>query len=197
MAENVIEKPQQQEAERTSPLARIPIWLFQTVVIVALAVVVGISTFSVYQEAIADAEEERAELIAEDDTEGAEAVEVEFDIEDAYRWWAWGIIFVVMAQVYYFGTRADLAFASIVQIGLIVLLTVSFALMTQRVERDVFRVGIFSLIIFTLVQVAFGNIDPQANFWKSMRGLLIAAVIIAALVGFSIWLTPYLINLGS
>ncbi|MEL6151229.1 MAG: hypothetical protein AAFV33_00265 [Chloroflexota bacterium] len=196
MTENVIEKPVHDEVPR-SPLAQVPMWLFQTAVVVAMAIVIAVSTYFVYQEAVADMEEERAELIAEDDEASAAEVELDFDIEDAYRFWAWGILFVVMAQVYYFGSRANLAFASIVQIGLIILLVVSFTLMTQRVERDVFRVGIFSLIIFTLVQVAFGNIDPQANFWKSMRGLLITAVIIGAVVGFSIWLTPYLINLGS
>ncbi len=198
MTDSVMGAPEVPESPRRvlDPLAKVPMWMFQAVVILVAAVAVGVSTFTVYQEAVADAEEERQELLAEDDQEGAAEVEVDFDIEDAYRFYAWTIIAVVIAQVAYYGARQHMPFASVVQIGLIVLLVVSFALITQQVERDVFRVGVFSLIIFTLIQVAFGNIPPQANFRQSMIGLIIAAVIIAAVVGFSIWLVPNLIRLG-
>jgi amino acid transporter len=198
MAENVMGVPKVPNKPRRAldPLAKVPMWLFQAIVIAAVAIAAGASTYSVYQEAVADAEEDRQELIDEGDPEGAAEVEVDFDPEDAYRFYAWIIIFAVMTEVAYFGARQSMPFASVVQIGLIVLLTVSFALITQQVERDVYRVGVFSLIIFTLVQVAFGNIPPQTNIRNSMIGLLITAVVIAAVVGFSIWLAPTLIRLG-
>ena len=43
MTENVIEKPVHDEVPR-SPLAQVPMWLFQTAVVVAMAIVSAVST---------------------------------------------------------------------------------------------------------------------------------------------------------
>lgn len=163
-------------------LARIPFWLAQVLIIGGLVAGMAITA----QMAAAEAAAEAAAAEEEND----------FELEDVYGTWAWLIIIATVAEMVYVSSLQRLSFASAVQISLIVLLTVTFALMTQRVERDIFEVGIFALIIFTLIQVVFGNISPQANFRESMVGLAIGSVIIAALVGFSIWLVPFLIQLG-
>jgi hypothetical protein len=87
-------------------------------------------------------------------------------------------------------------FASVMQVLLIVGLTVSFLLIAQKFSDDVYRYGVLMLIVLTLIQIAFGNISPQANFGRSMVGLAITAVIIAAVVGLAIFLVPYLIEMG-
>ncbi len=185
----------------TPPLGNFKAWQFHAALAVMLAVVMVISTIVVYQEAVADAAEDTAEAIAEaeeagEDVSAVEPVEVDFEIEEAYKYWAAGLIFLTIAEVIFYGVRRGWPFATTVQVGLIILLTLSFILITQRVERDVFQYGAFALIVFTLFQVVFGNISPEANFRQSMVGLLIGAVIISVVVGIAIWLVPYLIELG-
>lgn len=165
-----------------SPLHRISPWMAHAAVVIF--VLVGF--FITYNGALA---EETAKA-----TEAGEAVE--FEIEDVYGSWALIILAAAFMESAFFGFRQRWAFASVIQISLIVLLAISFLLISQRVERDVFNVGVLSLIFFTLFQIAFGNISPQANLRQSLQGVVIAAVIIGAVVGFSVWLVPYLIQLG-
>lgn len=135
--------------------------------------------------------------VADAAAEGAATIEeFSFAIEDVYGSWAWLIIAAVFAETIFFGMRRSLSFASTMQISLIIMLTLTFLLMAQQIERDIYNTGVFALIILTLLQIAFGNISPEANFRKSMVGLIIAAAIITAIVGLSIWLAPILIQLG-
>ena len=87
-------------------------------------------------------------------------------------------------------------FASIAKSVLIALLGVTFVLITQQQDRSIYRLGITLLIVFTLFQVAFGNIPAEWNFRQSVVGLVIAAVIIGALIFISIQLVPTLVALG-
>jgi len=73
---------------------------------------------------------------------------------------------------------------------------VNFILIAQQIDRDIFGVGVFALIIFTLIQIAFSNIPPDSNVRKSLAGVLITAVVLTAIILFSIWLVPSLILLG-
>lgn len=88
------------------------------------------------------------------------------------------------------------AFASKVQLALIVLIMCCFVLIIQRVNKDVYGYAVIALIGLTLLQIAFGNIPAEANWKTSLLGLLIAAIIIGLIVAFSIWIAPYLLQLG-
>lgn len=129
------------------------------------------------------------------ETASAEA-ESEFELEDVYAVWAQLLFIAVAIEMMFFGLRRGWAFASSVQVALIVLLVVSFALMTQEVERDVYEVGIIGLVIITLIQIPFGNIPPTANFRNSMLGLVVGLAILTVVVVLSIALVPTLIGLG-
>jgi len=87
-------------------------------------------------------------------------------------------------------------FASRVQLLLIILITICFILITQRFEKDIYGYAVIALIIITLFQIAFGNIPPESNWKLSLFGVVIAATIIGAIVAISIWIAPYLIQLG-
>jgi fucose 4-O-acetylase-like acetyltransferase len=88
------------------------------------------------------------------------------------------------------------AFAANVQLALIVLMLVSFVLMAQQYDRSIYSLGLNALIVFTLLQIVFGNIPSHFNFRQSMVGVIIGAVIISAIVILSINLVPSLLMLG-
>ena len=44
--------------------------------------------------------------------------------------------------------------------------------------------------------MVFGNVAPEAGFARSMKQLVIGLVIVAAVFGLGIVLTPALVNLG-
>jgi hypothetical protein len=134
-----------------------------------------------------------SQAAAEAATAGEES---SFELDDMYETWSWIIVIGTFATATVYGLKQRWSFASTIQIALIIVLTVNFILIAQTIDRDIFGVGIFALIIFTLIQIAFGNISPQANFRQSMIGLVIAAVIISVVIGLSIWLAPSLVQLG-
>jgi len=88
------------------------------------------------------------------------------------------------------------SFASVMQALLIGLLTLSFALITQRSSNDVYRWGILLLIVSTLFQMAFGNIPSKTGFIRSVLYLGVAAILIGGIVWLSIALVPTLLDLG-
>jgi hypothetical protein len=87
-------------------------------------------------------------------------------------------------------------FASNMQFILIWCMLLSFILITQQWDRSAYRLGILTLIGFTLLQIAFGNIPPRFNFVKSILSVALAAVIIGSIVWLSINLVPSLIEIG-
>jgi hypothetical protein len=87
-------------------------------------------------------------------------------------------------------------FASIMQAILVVWLLLSIALIGQQADLFLYRVGLISLGISTVTQIAFGNILPTANFTQSMRMFAIILTITAALFALSAALVPYLAALG-
>jgi len=87
-------------------------------------------------------------------------------------------------------------FASISQLILIILLSISFLMITQQFSKDIYYWGVLSLVVLTLFQIAFGNIPPSSNWKTSLMGVVIAAVIIGALVFVSIQLVPTLLQIG-
>jgi hypothetical protein len=83
-----------------------------------------------------------------------------------------------------------------IQLILILLLPISFILIAQQFSRDLYRIGVLSLIVLTLFQIAFGNIPARYNWKQTLLSVIAAALIIGALVFLSINLVPTLIRIG-
>ena len=87
-------------------------------------------------------------------------------------------------------------FAAIVQGILVILLAVSFAMITQQFNEAIYRLGFLLLIASTFVQIVFGNLPPEADLKQSLKFTAIVFGIIAIVFGLGIFLAPYLVNLG-
>jgi hypothetical protein len=87
-------------------------------------------------------------------------------------------------------------FAAIVQGILVILLVLSFAMITQQFYETIYRMGFLLLIASTFVQIAFGNLPPEANFKQSVKLTAVVFAIIAIVFGLGIFLAPHLVNLG-
>jgi uncharacterized membrane protein YccC len=83
-----------------------------------------------------------------------------------------------------------------IQLILILLLPVSLVLIAQQANRDLYRVGVLSLIVLTLFQIAFGNIPARYDWKRTLLSVIIAAAIIGGIVFLSINLVPTLIRIG-
>jgi hypothetical protein len=87
-------------------------------------------------------------------------------------------------------------FASVMHLALVILLLVSFALITQQRSRTLYQIGFMLLVSSTFVQIVFGNVPPSANFKRSMKFLGVGLTIITAVFALGIIVTPCLVNLG-
>jgi hypothetical protein len=87
-------------------------------------------------------------------------------------------------------------FASVMHLALVILLLVSFVLITQQRSRTLYQIGFMLLVSSTFVQIVFGNVPPSANFKRSMKFLGVGLTIITAVFALGIIVTPFLVNLG-
>ena len=87
-------------------------------------------------------------------------------------------------------------FAAIVQGILVILLAISFAMITQQINETLYRIGFLLLIASTFVQIVFGNLPPEADFKQSLKFTIIVFGIIAIVFALGIFLAPHLVNLG-
>ena len=87
-------------------------------------------------------------------------------------------------------------FAAVVQGIIVILLALSFAMITQQFNETIYRLGFLLLIASTFVQIVFGNLPPEANFKQSLKFTAIVFGIIAIVFGLGIFLAPHLVNLG-
>jgi hypothetical protein len=87
-------------------------------------------------------------------------------------------------------------FASVMHLALVILLLVSFVLITQQGSRTLYQMGFMLLVASTFVQIVFGNVPPSANFKRSMKFLGVGLIIITAVFALGILVTPFLVNLG-
>ena len=88
------------------------------------------------------------------------------------------------------------SFASVMHLALVILLLVSFVLITQQQSRSLYQIGFMLLVSSTFVQIVFGNVPPSANFKRSMKFLGVGLTIITAVFALGIIVTPFLVNLG-
>ena len=87
-------------------------------------------------------------------------------------------------------------FAAMMQGILVILLALSFAMITQQFNETIYRLGFLLLIASTFVQIVFGNLPPEANFKQSIKFTAVVFLIIAIVFGLGIFLAPHLVNLG-
>ena len=87
-------------------------------------------------------------------------------------------------------------FAEILHAILIILMLLSFLLITQQESKSLYQLGFILLIISTFVQIVFGNVPPTANFKQSMTLLGIGLAIVVTVFILGIILAPHLVNLG-
>jgi hypothetical protein len=87
-------------------------------------------------------------------------------------------------------------FAARMQLALIGLMGLSFALLTQQTNKGVYQAGFLLLIVSALLQIIFSNIPSSASFKKSMLYLVIGMVILGGVFVLGIVIAPSLVNLG-
>lgn len=87
-------------------------------------------------------------------------------------------------------------FAEVLHAILIILMLLSFILITQQASKTLYQMGFVVLVASTFVQIVFGNVPPTANFRQSMKLLGIGLAIVAAIFILGIFLAPHLVNLG-
>jgi len=87
-------------------------------------------------------------------------------------------------------------FTSVMQLLLVLLMLLSILLIGQRVEFAGYKIGLILLTITAFSQIAFGNIQPSANFGQAMKMYAIYMGITAAIFILSIALAPVLVGLG-
>lgn len=138
--------------------------------------------------------------LSESGAQAAEAAaagtESEFEISDVFQPWSWIILAGTFVITVSHSLTQGMPFASVIQYSLIILMLVCFAMIAQQVDRDFYRVGVTGLIFFTLLQIGYGNISPDAGFRKAMIGTVMTLIILTFIVWLSISLVPWLIELG-
>ena len=90
--------------------------------------------------------------------------------------------------------RRGMPFAARFQGLLIIVMFVSLALIAQQWTKTLYQIGLPLLMLAAFLQIAFGNIPPNANFKTSMKLLAITWIITAALFVISVKLAPTLIE---
>ncbi len=89
-----------------------------------------------------------------------------------------------------------LPFAARAQRLNIYLLLVSLVLLAQQFTYTLYVWGFRLLFVVVTLQVALGNINSEWNAKKTVKKTLVILLIIAVIFIFSIFVTPYLIELG-
>mgnify|MGYP006276927201 CR=1 FL=1 len=89
-----------------------------------------------------------------------------------------------------------LPFAARAQRLNIYLLLVSLVLLAQQFTYTLYVWGFRLLFVVVTLQVALGNINSEWNAKKTVKKTLVILLIIVVIFIFSIFVTPYLIELG-
>lgn len=93
-------------------------------------------------------------------------------------------------------TNRKLPFATRAQRLNIYLLLISLLMLAQQFTYTIYVWGFRLLFVVVTLQVALGNINPEWDFKKSARKTLVILLIIALIFAFSVFVTPYLVELG-
>ncbi len=93
-------------------------------------------------------------------------------------------------------TNKKLPFATRAQRLNIYLLLLALVMLAQQFTYTIYVWGFRLLFVVVTLQVALGNINSEWNAKKTAKKTLIILLIIAVIFIFSIFVTPYLIELG-
>ena len=93
-------------------------------------------------------------------------------------------------------TNRKLPFATRAQRLNIYLLLISLLMLAQQFTYTIYVWGFRLLFVVVTLQVALGNINPDWGFKKSAKKTLVILLIIALIFAFSVFVTPYLVELG-
>jgi len=85
-------------------------------------------------------------------------------------------------------------FASIVQEGLMILLTLAFIFIAQVNSITFYKIGLALLIVTVLIQIPFGNIFSDASFKESIKSFVKMFLIEISVFFIAIIMVPYLVN---
>ena len=88
------------------------------------------------------------------------------------------------------------AFGARMQAIVLISMIASFALIIQKMNMTLHKVGLLLLIVSALSQMAFGNMPPEATFKEGKKIMIIAYTIVAVVFGLGILLAPVLIKIG-
>ena len=78
----------------------------------------------------------------------------------------------------------------------IYLLLVALLMLAQQFTYTIYLWGFRLLFVVVTLQVALGNINPDWNSKKTLKKTLVILLVIVVIFAFSIFVTPYLIELG-
>ncbi|GIV69280.1 hypothetical protein [Caldilinea sp.] len=87
-------------------------------------------------------------------------------------------------------------FAATLQAVLVAWMLISIVLIGQQVSMRLYQIGLVSLVLSALSQIAVGNIPPTANFRRSALLYLWFVSLIVLIFAISIALAPWLASLG-
>ncbi|MCS6826219.1 MAG: hypothetical protein NZ553_06380 [Caldilinea sp.] len=87
-------------------------------------------------------------------------------------------------------------FAATLQAVLVAWMLLSIVLIGQQVSMRLYQIGLVSLILSALSQIAVGNIPSTANFRRSVLLYFWFVSLIALIFAVSIALAPWLASLG-
>ena len=93
-------------------------------------------------------------------------------------------------------TNRKLPFATRVQRLNIYLLLIALLMLAQQFTYTIYLWGFRLLFVVVTLQVAVGNINTDWDAKKTIRKTLVILLIIAVIFAFSIFVTPYLVELG-
>ncbi|MFM7138927.1 MAG: hypothetical protein ACKOXS_01305 [Actinomycetes bacterium] len=93
-------------------------------------------------------------------------------------------------------TNKKLPFATRAQRLNVYLLLIALVMLAQQFTYTIYVWGFRLLFVVVTLQVALGNINPDWNGKKTLKKTLVILLIIAVIFIFSIFVTPYLIELG-
>jgi hypothetical protein len=88
------------------------------------------------------------------------------------------------------------AFGARMQAIILLSMIVSFALIIQKMNMTLHKIGLLLLIVSALSQMAFGNMPPEATFKEGKKIMIIAYAIVVSVFGLGILLAPVLIKIG-
>ena len=88
------------------------------------------------------------------------------------------------------------AFGARMQAIVLISMIASFALIIQKMNMTLHKVGLLLLIVSALSQMAFGNMPPEATFKEGKKIMIIAYTIVACVFGLGILLAPVLVKIG-